>query len=261
MLRNEFPRYAIVRSDDWNRCSNVFTRDWNRVVSIMSNLTIDVLKSVTPKKSRSMITEELVNKLNEWNEDPKLLEGFTDNVMSYIGVLKQGKYKVTDYMNAVRFVSYKLIGHSDIDAYIITFPERYQRLLDIGTNREDISPYVSAYKKNALVVQIFEQTIIPSHVLNAPMHQEALNELMRIGMNSRSDIARVNALSKVIDTTAPDKTAKIQLDISVNENSDAIADLRRATEELALQQLQSIRAGHAVKAIAESIIEVEVDDD
>ena len=40
----------------------------------MSNLTIDVLKSVTPKKSRSMITEELVNKLNVWNEDPKLLE-------------------------------------------------------------------------------------------------------------------------------------------------------------------------------------------
>ena len=210
---------------------------------------------------------ELVNKLNEWNEDPKLLEGFTDNVMSYIGVLKQGKYKVTDYMNAVRFVSYKLIGHSDIDAYIITFPERYQRLLDIGTSREDISPYVSAYKKNALVVQIFEQTIIPTNILNAPMHQEALNELMRIGMNSRSDIARVNALSKVIDTTAPDKVAKIQLDMSIGE-SDAIMDLKMALSDAAAQQLGELNKGTVnLKQIGalkprdeDDVIEVDVDE-
>ena len=233
----------------------------------MSNLTIDVLKSVTPKKQRSMITDELVDKINSWNEDPKLLEGFTDNVMSYIGVLKQGKYKVTDYMNAVRFVSYKLIGHSDIDAYIITFPERYQRLLDIGTNREDISPYVSAYKKNALVVQIFEQTIIPSHVLNAPMHQEALNIAMAIATNSRSDIARVNALSKVIDTTAPDKVAKIQLDMSIGE-SDAIMDLKMALSDAAAQQLGELNKGTVnLKQIGalkprdeDDVIEVDVDE-
>ena len=233
----------------------------------MSNLTIDVLKSVTPKKQRSMITDELVDKINSWNEDPKLLEGFTDNVMSYIGVLKQGKYKVTDYMNAVRFVSYKLIGHSDIDAYIITFPERYQRLLDIGTNREDISPYVSAYKKNALVVQIFEQTIIPSHVLNAPMHQEALNIAMAIATNSRSDIARVNACNTILANTKPPEKSKIEIDISVDRGS-VIDDYEAAMNAMVAKQKEMIVQGGDLKAITnasikrpEEVIEAELDGD
>ena len=223
-------------------------------------ITTDVLKTVVPKSQRTMITDDLVNMLNEWNEDPKLMDSFKDNVLSYISVLKDGKFKITDYMNAVRFVSYKLMGYSDIDAYVVTFPDRYQKLVDAGVSRDDAGPYVSAYKKNVLVVKIFEQTIIPSHVLNAPMHQQALNELMKIGLNSRSDMARVNALSKVLDTTKAPEIAKIELDLKM-DNKDAIADLRKATEELAMEQLKSIQAGKAVREIAEStIIEAEIDD-
>lgn len=225
-------------------------------------LTVNVLKDIVPKSQRTMITEDLVTKLNDWNEDPKLMESYKDNVLSYIGVLKDGKYKITDYMNAVRYVSYKLIGHSDIDAYAITFPERYEKLVQSGVSRDDMSPYVSAYKKNKLVVQIFEQTIVPSHVLNAPMHQEALNILASIAINSRSDMARVNACNGILANTKPPEVAKIELDVSFNDNNDAIADLRKATEELAMQQLNSIKAGQAVKAIAEStIVDAEIVDE
>lgn len=162
-------------------------------------------------------------------------------------------------MNAVRYVSYKLMGYSDIDAYIITFPERYQKLIDAGVSRNDASPYVSAYKKNALVVKIFEKTIVPSHVLNAPLHQEALNQLADIMINSRSDMARVQAASGLLANTKPPEAIKIELDVAI-DNKDAIADLRKATEELAVAQLDSIKGGKAVKAIAEStIIDAEIE--
>ena len=231
-------------------------------------ITLDVLKAVTPKKSRGMITEELVDKLNSWNEDPKLLGGFQDNVLSYIGVLKDGRFKVTDYMNAVRFVSYKLIGHNDIDAYAIAFPERYQRLIDEGENRDSIAPYVSMYKKNKLVVQIFEQTIIPTHVLNAPMHQEALNELMGLGLNARSEVARVNALNGVLTHTKAPETAKVELDISIDKGT-VIDDYEQAMRAMVAQQKDLISQGGDLKSITnasikrpeEPIIDVEVDNE
>lgn len=214
-----------------------------------------------------MITQDLVDKLNDWGTDPKLMESYGDNVLSYIGVLKEGKFKITDYMNAVRFVSYKLMGHSDIDAYIITFPDRYERLLADGVPREDMSPYVSAYKKNTIVIKIFEQTVIPMNVLNNHMAQDSLNELMKIGLHGRSEMARVAALSKILDKTDAPEIKKMQLDMNVN-TGDAIADLRTMLSEAANEQMEYIDKGRidlktlgALKPKSEDDDVIEVDAD
>lgn len=213
----------------------------------------NAFKDLVPKTQRGMITPEFVDKLNEWNTDPKLVDSFKENLLSYTGVLKDGKYKIEDYVYAVKYVSYKLLGSSDIDAYAITFPDRYQRLTDEGLDRNGISPYAAAYKKNKLVNAIMEQTLVPSHVLNAPLHQTALNELAQIMMYGKSEMARVNAATSILAATKQPEKTKIELDISVN-NKDAISELRRATEELAAAQLESIKAGASVKTIAESRI-------
>ena len=209
----------------------------------MSKVTVTTLKDLVPKRQRSMITEDLVKQLNEWNEDPKLLDSYRENLLTYIGVLKDGKYKITDYVNAVRFVSYKLMGYSDIDAYAVTFPERYERLrTEEGLTRDEISPYTSAYKKNKLVSAIYEQTIIPVSVLNNHMAQDALNELMKIGLHGRSEMARVNALSKVLDKTDAPEIQKLQLDVGVN-SSDSLSDLKNMLAEVAADQLGYIEKG------------------
>jgi hypothetical protein len=228
-------------------------------------ITIEILRDLAPKKTRSLITQDLVDKVNGWNEDPKLLGAFKDNVLTYIGVLKTGKYRIEEYMNAVRFVSYKLIGHSDIDAYAITFPDRYQRLIDEGTKRNDIAPYVSIYRKTQLVVKIFEQSIVPSHVLNAPMHQEALNTLADIALNGRSEVARVSACTSILANTKPPEAAKVELDISIDKGS-VIDDYESAMNAMVQQQLDLIEKGGDLKAIAnasikrpEEVIEAELD--
>lgn len=216
-------------------------------------ITLDVLKDLAPKKTRSLITQDLVDKINGWNEDPKLLGAFADNVLTYINVLKTGKYRIEEYLNAVRFVSYKLIGHSDIDAYAITFPDRYQRLVDEGVSRNDIAPYVSIYRKTQLVVKVFEQTIIPTHVLNAPMHQEALNIAMDIAVNGRSEVARVNACNTILSNTKPPETAKIELDVSIDKGS-VIDDYEEAMRAMVEQQKVLIEQGGDLKAITNASI-------
>jgi hypothetical protein len=224
-------------------------------------IELQALKDLLPKTQRGLVTEELVDKLNQWNEDPKLVESFKENLLGFTNVLKDGKYKLDDYFNAVRFVSYKLLGYTDIDAYTVVFPERYERLRNDGLERTEIGAYCTAYKKNKLVVAIMEQTLVPTHVLNAPLYQEALNELASIMTTSRSDMARVNAATAILAHTKAPEITKIELDIGVKETS-AIEDLRKATEELVLAQRKSIEAGVAVKQIAEStIIEAELDDE
>lgn len=221
----------------------------------------NVFKDLIPKTQRGLITPEFVEKLNAWNDDPKLVDSFKENLLSYTGVLKDGKYKLEDYVYAIKYVSYKLLGSSDIDAYAITFPDRYQRLSDEGLDRNGISPYAAAYKKNKLVNAIIEQTLVPSHVLNAPLYQEALNELAYIMCNGKSEMARVNAATAILTATKQPEKTKIELDISVN-NKDAINELRRATEELVNAQLESIKSGTSVKFIAESrILDAEMCDE
>ena len=97
-------------------------------------MSVDVgtVKALLPKGTRTMVTQELVDKLNKFNEDPKMVGSFKENFLTYISVMKTGKYKMEDYLYAVKFVSHKLLGDSDINAYIKTFPERYARLSELG---------------------------------------------------------------------------------------------------------------------------------
>lgn len=222
-------------------------------------LKIDSVKALVPKAQQSLITEDFVDKLNTAQVDSSVMDEFKNNFISYISVLRDGKYKMDDYLNAVKFVTYKLLNFSDIDAYIATFPERYDRVaedlrLKNGSFvKDDVAPYACMYKKNKLVIAIFEQTVVPSHILNAPMYQEALNELSRIMISGKSEMARVNAATAILQHTKAPETKNIKLDIGM-DTADAISSLREATEKLAIQQQQSIKAGIAIKEIAEATI-------
>ena len=226
----------------------------------MAELTLDLLTQVVPTKIRSMITEDLVDELNSWTDNPILQEAFKENMITYTGVLQDGKYKVTDYINAVKFVSLKLLEFSDFDAYCSVFPERVAILRAKDIDDDGIRPYASAYKKNKLVVSIFQQTIIPTYVLNAPLHQEALNKLAVLMNNSRSDLVKVKAAEAILAYTKMPETKKIELDLGVN-TIDVMSELKKATEVLAEQQRHSLENGTPLQSIAESrIIDAEVEE-
>lgn len=218
----------------------------------------ETFRDLLPKNHRSMVSQELVDRLNEWDKDPKLVDSYRENLLSYTGVMKDGKFKLEDYVHAVKYVSYKLLGSTDIDAYAITFPDRYQRLIDEGLTRDGISPYAAAYKKNKLVNAIMEQTLVPSHVLNAPLHQQALNELAQIMVYSKSDIARVNAATSILANTKQPEKVKIELDLGVS--TSVVEDYEVAMNAMVQKQMELIAAGGDLKAIANASIKAKVID-
>ena len=221
-------------------------------------ISLESVKKLVPKTQRSLITQEFADKLEASVKDSLIAEEFKDNFVTYLNVLSKGKYKMDDYVNAIKYVSFKLLGYSNIKAYAATFPERYQRLVDEG---HQIDAFVSMYNKNKLVIQIYEQTIVPSYVLNAPLHQEALNTLANmIKDEDIGGMTKVKACEAILAYTKQPEVIKGELTIGI-EQSDTINDLREVTETLAETLRQSLTSGtRTLKQIAETkIIDVTAD--
>jgi hypothetical protein len=134
-------------------------------------ISLDELDQALPPALKGRMTPEIAQTLNNVISDTQMAQQFRDNFISYTNVLKEGKFKIEDYVNAVVYVGYKLMNYSDREAYQRTFPTRYAELVAKGTPAKDIASYVSAYNKNILVNKIFEQTIIPTYVLNQAIYQ------------------------------------------------------------------------------------------
>jgi hypothetical protein len=146
------------------------------------------------------------------------------------------------------------MGDTNIAAYVKTFPDRYQTFLANGTTEKDIASYVSSYNKNKLVNLIMEQTLIPTHVLNADMYQDALNVQAKLMLNSNSDKVRCDAANSLLTHLKPPETKKIELDIGVKQDK-SIDELRDTILELGKTQRNMIEGGMSTaRDVAHSVI-------
>ena len=205
-------------------------------------LTLDQFQLALPDKVKKSINQELIDQINNTLSDPEMFESYRDNLISYTKVMADGKFKVTQYIDAVRYVSFKLMGCTNIEAYTKTFPDKYQRFIQQGVQAKDIASYVTAYNKSKLVNLIFEQTLIPSHVLNQDLYQRALNVQADLMINAKSEKVRCDAANSLLAQLKAPEVKKVELDIGVKEDS-SIAALRATTLELARQQRLMVESG------------------
>ena len=220
-------------------------------------VTKELVARALPGNLKSAATDELADLINQISTDPLVAEQIRDNFLSYTSVLKEGKYKVEDYLNAVAYCSYKLMGDSNQDAYFKTFPQRYANLVAAGRTPKEISSYVSAYAKGQLVNKIMEQTLVPSWVLNQHMYQAALNTQFNL-MSDEGVSAKVrsDAADSLLSHLSKPKEAGPLINIDLAESS-GMNELKDAMKKMAEQQQQLIHAGMATKEIAaQDIVDV-----
>jgi hypothetical protein len=218
-------------------------------------LSEEEFKQVLPAKMRKNVSSELMAQINATISDPIILETFKDNLLSFASVMQQGKFKMSSYICAIKYVSYKAMGDTNKDAYIKTFPGKYQNFVQSGVCEKDIASYSTAYNKSKLVNLIMEQTLIPVHILNAPAFQAALNVQTMIMHNSDASFkVRSDAANSVMTQLKPPEIKKMELDVTYKED-DSIQALRETTMELARQHKLMIEDGSAsVDTIAGSTL-------
>lgn len=205
-------------------------------------LTIEQFKQALPDKVKKSLNQELVDQVNLTLSEPELYEAYRDNLLSYTRVMADGRFKIDSYVDAVKYVSHKLMGCTNIEAYTKTFPDKYARFVAQGVVAKDIASYVTAYNKGKLVNLIFEQTLIPSYVLNQDLYQKALNVQADLMVNSHSDKVRCDAANSLLTHLKMPETQKVELEIGIKEDS-SIAALRATTLELSRQQRLMLEAG------------------
>ena len=223
----------------------------------------DQLRSALPPSVRKAVSDEVVDNLNQLAVDPEFRERYRENLLSYTSVMAQGKFKIQSYLDAVRYVSYKLMGDTNIRAHQRTFPDKHKHWVAQGVVPKDIASYVTAYNKSKLVNLIYEQTLVPAHVLNQDLFQQALNVQAELMLNANSEKVRSDAANSLLTHLKPPETKKLEVDVSVKEDS-SIDALRASTLELVAQQKQMIAAGMSqAQDIAHSklIIDGELVDD
>lgn len=208
----------------------------------MSALTIEQFKQALPDKIKRSVNQELIDQINTTLADPEMYETYRDNLMSYTKVMADGRFKISSYIEAVKYVSHKLMGCTNIDAYIKTFPDKYNNFIQQGVAAKDIASYVTAYNKNKLVNLIFEQTLIPSYVLNQDLYQKALNVQAELMVSAASEKVRTDAANSLLTHLKMPETQKVELEIGMKEDS-SIAALRATTMELARQQRLMVESG------------------
>jgi len=227
----------------------------------MDPLTPEQFKDALPAKVKKSVNAELINKINTTLADPEMYEAYRDNLISYTRVMNEGRFKLTNYIDAVKYVSHKLAGMTNIKAYSLTFPEKIKRFTAQAVEPKDIASYVTAYNKSKLVNLILEQSLVPTWVLNQDLFQKALNTQAELMTTANSEKVRSDAANSLLTHLKQPETKKIELDIGIKKDS-SIAALRQSTMELVAQQRLAIEAGvSTAEEIAHSGILIEQAED
>lgn len=215
-------------------------------------LELEELSVALPRNVKSMLSQQMIDNINSMALDAEFRENYRENLISYTSVMKEGRFKMTNYIDAVRYVSFKLMGETNLDAYCKTFPSKYTSFLSSGVTPKTISSYVSAYHGSKLVQLIMAQTMTPSYVLNADIYQKAINVQAELMMTASSEKVRSDAANSLLThLKAPEAT---KVDISIGMGGDSVVQaLRETTQQLVNQQRAMIEAGTMdAQAIAHS---------
>lgn len=222
-------------------------------------LTKEEIQSAMPAHLKVSVSDEFVGKINAIALDPEIGDSIRNNFISYTHVLKEGKFKVTQYMDAAAYVTYKMMGFNNQEAYARTFPDRMRRFRAEGKDDRQVSSFVSAYNKNKLVNLILEQTLIAPWVLNQDVYQQALFVQADLMENAQSEKVRCEAANSILNALKRPETSKISIDVDVKDTS-GMSELKDMMTKLAENQQRTIEGGVSTKAIAHQEMFDDVED-
>jgi hypothetical protein len=205
-------------------------------------LTEDQFRLALPEKMKKSVNQELIDKINNTISDPELLATYRDNLIGFSRILQDGKFQIQQYVDAVRYVGFKVMGYNNIESYSRTFPDKITDFNNRGVAAKDIASYVTAYNKGKLVNLIMEQTLIPVHIYNMDLYQKALNVQADLMMSAHSEKVRSDAANSILTQLRPPETKKVELEINHRED-DSIRALKETTMELVAAQRQMLQAG------------------
>jgi hypothetical protein len=223
-------------------------------------MTEQEFKRCLPAALKGSMDDSVREQFNKCLEDPYTRDIMGQNLIGYTSVLQQGKFKLSSYISAVRYCTYKSMCDTNIMAYKKTFPERFTEFEDKDLPMNQINSYVTAYNKSKLVSLVYQALAIPTSILNQDVFQEAINVQRSLMLDPKvSPMVRCQSAKALMDCLKPEEVKQMELSVSVKE-SDTVEELRKTTNELAKAQLKALQNGADLTALLNAeIVEVKSD--
>lgn len=227
---------------------------------ISPHLTLEQFKEALPDQMKKNISKDVVDGVNILLSDLDMAEQYRDNLLGYTQVMREGKFKLTSYVSAVKYITQQLAGKNNQDAYMATFPDKWSDWISRNVSAKDISSYVSVYNGSKLVNLIREQSLIPNWILNQDIRQKAINHLSTLMLTATSEKVQAEAAIGLLTHLKMPEKLKVELDIGIKENS-VMDQLQQASLDLATRMQQMVAAGawSAQDLLDEKVITGEVE--
>lgn len=203
-------------------------------------LTEDEFIQAMPKKFKGRVTPQVMKHVNTVLMDETEKEAFKDNLISYSGVLSEGKFKLETFIAAVKYVSFKTFGLSNREAYSRAMPDKMAKLKSEGATVNKIDAYVHQFNASKIVNLIWAQTLTPVHILNAGSLQKAINKLVQLMDSADSEKVQCDAALGLMKELKPPENAVVELNIN-NKADSQIEALKEITARLAAKHIESIQ--------------------
>jgi len=211
-------------------------------------LTLEYMQATLPKNHAKTITQETIDEINHLVEDPDYGKHFKESMITSASVLG-GKepWSFEEYMNATKYLSIKALGETDLNAYVKVFPERLQVRLDDGFDKTVCRGEAGRFNNSMLVNALRGQSQVPFHLRNQGAAQDALDQLLHLMMNARSDVAKVSAATAVLKETRPPEVQQVELQMGLSDQAVEMHEKQNETlREVALNQRKLLKQGYNI---------------
>lgn len=225
-------------------------------------LTVVQIREALPAHLKNAASQSLTDMVNTMATDIDCAEAIRETFIGNTNVLKEGRFKIEDYVNACAYVSYRLMGYNNRESYMRAFPVRYQGMVARGLTDKDISANVAMYNQNKLVSLMMEQALIPVWVMNRDAFQQAvLTQVSLMSDLKVSPMVRMQAANSILMHVKPPEKKQIELNINTSETS-GMDELRNTLQALAEKQIELISGGVSTREIAhQKLLRQQVKDD
>ena len=88
--------------------------------NLTDKVTLAQVRNAVPAHLYASVTQELVDQLNNVAADPLIGSQIRENFLGYTKVMVEGRFKLDDYLHAVKYVSYKLLGYNNEEAWSLS---------------------------------------------------------------------------------------------------------------------------------------------
>jgi len=233
------------------------------------SVTLEYMQEVLPKNQSKAVTQETVDNINMLTEETEYGEHFREHMITSASVLAgKESWSIDHDLTAIKFYSLRSMGIGQVDSYAKVFPDRLMdRLAGAGEDKTVLRGEAARYDNSVLVNKIREQSLVPFHLKNQGAAQEALDQLLHLMMNARSDVAKVSAATAVLKETRPPEAQKVELQLGMSDQALEMHEKQNETlREVAINQRKLLEQGYSLDEVQQiqitsTVIEGEVEDD